>query len=824
MSSIAENPVPKPDTEMMLEHLQLMFGRVATDYPGGRVEIRCLYPDKGKPEAHTFDATTGLKEAVEHSKTFNNAGLNIYFGINPRMPSVAPFGACSEKDVEAAFYSCADLDDQKSYIRYKESDNLEPSFVVMTGTIPARRGHLYFEHDDVCRNLPAWKNIQCGIIDHYASDPAIKDTPRIMRLAGSISFPSQKKTKKDYVPELVKLIKKDTGSYSTEDLVTAFPVPQVVVTSSMPVNLNQSFFNSINPDECIANIKAGIGLHTNGRDLAAHYVGKGLSDEAIKTVLNAALVGVSDGGTISQIDSFILSARTKYDRPNPVNDPVPLTEWGELKELPQALPKAPALPDELIPEPLAPWIQDIADRIQIPLEFIAVPAIVSLSSVIGRSVGIYPKRKDDWLVVPNLWGAIVGRPGVQKSPAINEAIKPLRRLAIEAQEDYKLIAAANEASQQMASFQKRALEDRGKAAAKKGDIEAQKQVEAELIQINLDTAESINTEKRYTVTDPTVEKLGELMNENPRGLLLHRDELYGWLRGLDKSGREGDREFYLEAWNGNGTYSYDRIGRGTKHIDALTLSVLGTIQPGKLSSYVNGALSGGTGDDGLLQRLQLLVWPETTPDWKNIDRWPNTEAKSRAFEIFKKLDDLSFQSTDDDIPALHFDDEAQALFDAWREELEYRIRGDKLKATPAFESHMAKFRSLMPSIALIIHLIDVVDNDAPLGVSLKAARHAACWCDFLEAHARKVYAAEITPDVSASHALADKIKSGAISHGSTLRDIYRNQWSGLSTTEHVRAGISLLAKSNWLRVVEKNSNGRPSEEVEIHPDLRKYSK
>ncbi len=65
--------------------------------------------------------------------------------------------------------------------------------------------------------------------------------------------------------------------------------------------------------------------------------------------------------------------------------------------------------------------------------------------------------------------------------------------------------------------------------------------------------------------DTTVEKLGELLNQNPRGLLLMRDELSGLLRTLDKPGREGDREFFLEGWNGTGSYTYDRISRGTTH-------------------------------------------------------------------------------------------------------------------------------------------------------------------------------------------------------------------------------------------------------------------
>lgn len=79
---------------------------------------------------------------------------------------------------------------------------------------------------------------------------------------------------------------------------------------------------------------------------------------------------------------------------------------------------------------------------------------------------------------------------------------------------------------------------------------------------------------------------------------------------MERPGREGDREFYLEAWNGTGSYTFDRIGRGTIHVPALAVSVIGGIQPGKLQRYIAEALSDGGGADGLLQRLQLLVWPD----------------------------------------------------------------------------------------------------------------------------------------------------------------------------------------------------------------------
>src|SRR5262249_55709553 len=94
------------------------------------------------------------------------------------------------------------------------------------------------------------------------------------------------------------------------------------------------------------------------------------------------------------------------------------------------------------------------------------------------------------------------------------------------------------------------------------------------------------TERRYLVNDATVEKLGALLNENPNGLLVQRDEILGLIQLMDRQGHENDRAFYCEAWNGTGRYVYDRIGRGTLVIESACISLLGGIQPGPLHRYL----------------------------------------------------------------------------------------------------------------------------------------------------------------------------------------------------------------------------------------------
>ena len=117
-----------------------------------------------------------------------------------------------------------------------------------------------------------------------------------------------------------------------------------------------------------------------------------------------------------------MSAATMKDR---MNTAEVVDIWPEPTPLPTGLP--PVLPFNLamLPDPLKPWVGDIADRMQAPVEFIAVTAMVAAGSVIGRTVGIRPQQNTDWHEVPNLWGCIVGRPGVMKSPSMKAAMAPL---------------------------------------------------------------------------------------------------------------------------------------------------------------------------------------------------------------------------------------------------------------------------------------------------------------------------------------------------------------------------------------------------------------
>ncbi len=328
--------------------------------------------------------------------------------------------------------------------------------------------------------------------------------------------------------------------------------------------------------------------------------------------------------------------------------------------------------------------------------------------------------------------------------------------------------------------------------------------------------------RRYTINDATVEKLGEILSENPNGVILERDELMGFLKSLERPGQEGARAFYLEAWTGDGEFETDRIGRGNVRIDRVCLSIIGTIQPGPLGLYLHEAIRGGTGDDGLMQRFQLAVWPDDPGPWQVVDRAPDADARNAAFKVFQRLDVMNGNTVgtkvdmfdDSGVPFLKFTPAAQQRFYEWMQTRENRLRGGQ--EHPAVESHLTKYRSLIPSLALLTHLAE----DRAGNVGADAMERAIGWSDYLESHARRIYSQGVEPAAASARALAKRIQKGEVADDFTLRDIYRNHWSMLGDKPAVEMATALLVELDWLRQQQVQTGGMPKLVFHINPKAR----
>ena len=160
-------------------------------------------------------------------------------------------------------------------------------------------------------------------------------------------------------------------------------------------------------------------------------------------------------------------------------------------------------------------------------------------------------------------------------------------------------------------------------------------------------------------------------------------------------------------------------------------------------------------------------------------------------EIFRRLSTLgpaglgAAELTPDEVPFLRFGAATQELFDAWRGDLEQTLRAEE--DHPVLLSHVAKYRSLMPSLALIGHLIDDVAGGPTGPVSRAAAARAVAWCEYLQGHARRLYASVTDRARVAAALLAAQLTHGQLPSPFTARDVYWNEWTGLTEPQLARA-------------------------------------
>ncbi len=502
--------------------------------------------------------------------------------------------------------------------------------------------------------------------------------------------------------------------------------------------------------------------------------------------------------------------------------------WGEPQELPPSRPPAPNMPPVLIPDALRRWLVDASERMSARLELVTVPALVALGSLFGRKIAVRPKAKDtSWTEPLNLWGVTVSPPSSLKTPSQNEATSHIHALANEAMKEFIDGAANREAQLELARMELAELKKGGKEAGKKTTPEQLAQTLERITRL-----EGENHPQRFIVNDSTTEKLAELLLHNPNGLLVQRDELMGLLKSFDKTGREGDRAFYLEAWGGKNSFHVDRIGRGSQHVPAVCLSVIGTTQPGRFENYIDEAITGGEGADGFLQRFQLLVWPDDQPDFVDVERDRDHEAYSRARRVYRKAADfgpanypgIALGKLEGELPSVGFAEDAQQLFSGWRSNLMQRIRGSELKQAEGYQGHLGKYPGFTAKLSLLFHLVEYLDGGNGGGaISLKNTELAIQWATYLEQHARKVYAVELRQGQLAMRLLAAQIEAGKIKDGATLKSIYDKQLELLGTKKDLVKAIEQLEKYGWVqrqKGASGNKGGRPTELLRIHPEKR----
>lgn len=314
----------------------------------------------------------------------------------------------------------------------------------------------------------------------------------------------------------------------------------------------------------------------------------------------------------------MMDAATPHPEPDQDRDAEAI-DLGVLREHRRPPPR---LPLHLFRGFWSDWIGAAADAAASPPDYVAAPLLAAASAVIGnaRWIGVH----DGWREPPHVWAASVGYSGGSKSPGadpvLHHLVAAVERQMRQGHPDRhgEWLAAAT-----IAKARKATWEDQVKAAQKKGnppppmpdDMEAPPEPRPPVLRCN----------------DVTHECVADLLaNAAPRGLMMVRDELAGWLLGMN-SYSDAARPFWLEAYGGR-PYRVDRRKLGGQPIQVRhnAVSWWGGIQPSRLAETMVEA------DDGLLARF-IWTWPEPVP-FRLPRRQPGPEAATAAFLRLAALD------------------------------------------------------------------------------------------------------------------------------------------------------------------------------------------
>src|SRR3990167_9802472 len=208
--------------------------------------------------------------------------------------------------------------------------------------------------------------------------------------------------------------------------------------------------------------------------------------------------------SLTSLFSTIYSKNSKDE----AND---ITDWSEPMPLPNDFHPVVSLHESNFPAPFRDWILDVSERMQCPADYIAITAIVEAAAIIGTGCGIKPKQHDDWLVIPNLWGGLVGHPGKLKSPAVAEAFQPLSQLEAEAKKVFDAEYKGYLAEMEICKAERDALKDFIYKSCKKSQQNKVEKKEHDALsfkaQLIQDKQPVKPIWKRHKTNDATIEKL-----------------------------------------------------------------------------------------------------------------------------------------------------------------------------------------------------------------------------------------------------------------------------------------------------------------------------
>jgi DNA polymerase-1 len=380
-----------------------------------------------------------------------------------------------------------------------------------------------------------------------------------------------------------------------------------------------------------------------------------------------------------------------------------------VREIPPYLP----FPTGALPEPVGKFVRECAAALVVDPALIALPALSAAAAAIGATRTIRLKR--GWCEPCIIWSAVVGESGTLKTPAYRHAVNFLFERDDHLAAEFKI--AEEEYRRETAEYRRKVKDDT--AADERGD------------------PPTPPVQRRVAGIDMTIESLAEILEDNPRGLLVARDELAAWLGSFSRYRDKGGTDLY--HWNSifnAGPLALDRRTGPRKHVRVprAVVSIAGGVQPGVLRRVLTPEFL----ESGLIARLVLAMPPKAIKTWSTVEVHPDTEKAYHG--ALEKLLALEFATRGGEkVPhALRLSPDGQdawiRFYTEWAHE-QFAAEGELASALSKLEGYAARF-------ALLHHVVSHIGLDSddtahPIGV--RSVEAGVILCRWFADEARRVY-------------------------------------------------------------------------------------
>jgi len=443
-----------------------------------------------------------------------------------------------------------------------------------------------------------------------------------------------------------------------------------------------------------------------------------------------------------------------------------------------------------------------------PPDYLAVPLLGAAGSALGASRALAVKRGHHPQAI--LYAAVIGPPESAKTPALELIMAPVHDVAERLHSTWEAAMAQYEQALEVYEVDR-------KEARKHGDLPPKKPERPIL--------------ERVTVNDATAEALVPILKDNPRGVVLVRDELIGWVQAMNQyreGGKGADQQFWLSAWSGS-PVTVDRKtthAQGPLRVRHPYICVVGGLVPDKLPTLRGDKPRQRVEHDGFLDRL-LLAYPPASPvtaeNWQEV---PETTLQA-LHDVLKRLRELAMVPVQDGEMII-----GQRPFlvhltvsgrQAWQQFTQ--AHADECNAAD-FPPHLigpwAKLRGYAARLALLLHYLhwacDEVEGEDVDGDSMtRAARLVA----YFKSHVRKVYAVmDADPRVAPARRLLRWLTQEHAQQF-TRREAYRALRGICQTVEDIDPLLTLLEQHGYIRPLPAGNAMRPGRKAsptfEVHP-------